>query len=97
MLAAILSIIGPLIPYIIGAVAVIALYFGIKEKGVQEQKAREVNAQAKAVEQVKKQVAVAVAKDDAIDTKAQEAKDEVVKDVEKPSDGPLPPGSSFKF
>ena len=97
MPAAILSIIGPMIPYILGILAVIGIYLGVKQKGVQQERQRQQVIQQKAQAQVQKKIEVAQSKDIEIDNKATEAKDEVVKNVEKPSTGDLPPGSQFKF
>lgn len=72
MPAAILSIVGPMIPYILGILAVVGLYLGIKQKGVQQERVKQQEAQAKAVQQVQQKVQVAVAKDVDIDKQVQD-------------------------
>jgi hypothetical protein len=86
---------APLIPYVLGILAVIGIYLGVKQKGVQQERQRQVKVQQKADAAVKQKIDVAQAKDVDIDTKAQEAKDEVVKDT--PVVDVLKPGDPFKF
>ena len=86
------------LPYILGALALIGAYFGIKQKGVQQERAKQQAAQAKAVAQVQQQVQVAVSKDQQIDKKVQNevAKIEEAKPAPAPI-GSLKPGDEFKF
>lgn len=95
MVAAISGIIGPILPYILGAIAVLATYFGVKHKGAQEERARQVEKQVEAVRQVQQQVQKAQAKDPEIDKKVEEQKNEIVQSTPEP--GPLTPGSDFRF
>ena len=97
MPAVALSILTTVLPYLLGILAVVGIYLGVKQKGVQQERARQVKQQEKLTAQVQKKIEVAQSKDTEIDNKATEAKDEVVKNVEKPNTGDLPPGSQFKF
>ena len=99
MPAAILSLLGPLVGPILAVLAIlisaVAAYFGIKQKGVQQERQRQEAAQQKAVEQVQQQIAKAESKDEAIDAKAVEAKNEIEK--ANPAPGDLKPGSDVVF
>ena len=89
MPALLLSILGPLLPYLAGLLAVIAGYFAIKHRGVTQEKAREAAAVAK----VQAKVEVAKSKDAAIDAKVEE-KIEAIKEAHKPD---VASGDVFKF
>lgn len=80
-----------LLPYVLALLAAVGVYFGIKHKGVKEERAR----QAEQVKQVEQKLVV-VAKDDAsVDAKVREKLDEVT----KPAEPVAPPvvGDIFKF
>ena len=92
MPAAILSALGPLIGPILAVLAILiaatAAYFGIKQKGVQQERVKQQAAQAKAVQQVQQKVQVAASKDVEIDQKVQNEiskADEKVMVVDVPS------------
>ena len=76
MPAAILSLLGPLVGPILAVLAIliaaVAAYFGIKQKGVQQERQKQQAAQAKAVQQVQQKLQVAASKDVEIDQKVQD-------------------------
>lgn len=92
MPAAILGIIGPLLPYILGFVGVVIAYFGIKQKGVVQERQRQEAVQQKAQTEVMKKVEAAKAQDVVIDAKV-EAK---IADIEKAAE-PVAPSAPGKF
>ena len=85
MPAALLSILGPLVPYILGAIGLVLVYFGIKQKGVQQEHARQVKQQEKVTAQVKAQVVKAENKDAVINQRVEQ---EVQKIEDKPPESP---------
>lgn len=96
--AAIFSLIGPVIgPLLAGVAFVIAAlvaYFGIKRKGVTEERERQQAAQVKETARVQKQVNEAVSKDTEIDLRVQDE----VKAIEENSATPLPSrDDKFRF
>jgi len=96
-MSALLSILAPLIPYILGILGFVALYFGIKRKGVTEERQRQEAAQQKAQAEVQAKVVEAKGKDAAIDAKV-EAQVEAIKKQNPPAvDVPPVDGDVFKF
>jgi Flp pilus assembly protein TadB len=71
--AALLSLLGPLVgPSLTGLVALIAIlaiYFGIKNKGVKEERERQETVKAKEVAQTQEKVQEAISQDSLIDKK----------------------------
>lgn len=94
MPAAILSIIGPLIPYILGIFGIVVAYFTVKQKGVTQERQRQEVAQQKAQAAVTQKVEAAKSKDAAIDAKV-EAKVEDLTKAEEPVAPPAP--GKFRF
>ena len=90
MPAILLPILAKILPFIIGAIALVGAYFGIKRKGTVEERER----QAERVREAQKEVDKAVSQDSAIDAKALEKIDALPK-ANIPSD--LKPGDPFSF
>lgn len=90
---ALVSLLGSILPYVIGAIGIVAAYFGIKHKGVTEERARQQVAQAKVQQQVQKQVEVAKSQDAVIDQKV-EAQVEAIKKANAPK---ADTGDTFTF
>jgi hypothetical protein len=94
----ILPLLLKFLPYILGAIGVAMVYFGIKRKGVLQERERQEAKQAEAKAAVVKKVAAATAKDEDIDRRVSEdvakAKAKATAD-EAPVD--ITPGSQFKF
>lgn len=88
-MGALLSLLSPLLPYILGAIAVVVGYFTIRQKGVKAERQRQEAAQAKVQVEVQK----AVSKDAVIDQKV-EQKIEAIKESHNPEP---PAGDVFKF
>jgi len=97
MPAAILSLLAPLLPWILGLGAVIVGYFGIRQRGVMVERQRQEAAQQKAQAKVQAQVVQAQTKDAAIDQKVEAQVAEIKK--ENPPTVAVPPvdGDVFKF
>lgn len=94
MPAAILSILGPLVPYILGIFGIVVAYFTVKQRGVTQERQRQEAVQQKAQAEVVQRVQVAQSKDAAIDAKV-EAKVEEITKAEEPA-APSAPGK-FRF
>jgi len=94
MPAAILGILGPLIPYIMGAIGIVVAYFTVKQRGVVQERQRQEVVQQKAQAAVVKKVEAAKAQDAVIDAKV-EAKIEDLTKAEEPV-APSAPGK-FRF
>ena len=97
MPAAILSLIGPLLPWILGLGAVIVGYFGIRQRGVMVERQRQEAAQQKAQAKVQAQVVQAQSKDAAIDQKVEAQVAEIKKENPPTVDAPPVDGDVFKF
>jgi len=84
------------LPYVLGAIGVAAVYFGVKRKGVLQERERQEAKQAEAKAAVVKKVAAATAKDEDIDRRVSE---DVAKAKAKADEAPvdITPGSQFKF
>lgn len=89
---AILSLVAPLLPYLMAILGAVAGYFYIKRKGVSEERARQETAKSEAVEKFRKKVEVAVSKDQTVEAKV-EAKIEEIKDAS----APVAPSNPNKF
>lgn len=86
---ALLSLLGPLLPYIAGFLAIIVGYFTIRQRGVVAERQKQEKAQAK----VQEAVVVAQSKDVTVDQKV-EKKIEAIKEAHTPE--PTAP-DVFKF
>ena len=95
---AILTLIGPLVPYLAIGVAAIAGYFMIRHKGAVAEREKIEKAAVKAVAQRTKEVQKAVTKDIAVDKSVGE-KIDAAKNQEPPAPRAedLKPGDRFKF
>jgi hypothetical protein len=97
------ALLGPLVGKLIaGAVVVLALlatYFGIKRKGVAEERERNALAQAKERQAAQGRVDAARTQDTVIDQQVQERVNEITgkPGVVPPPDPPVKPGDKFKF
>ena len=97
MIAPLLTLIGPLVPWILGGLAAIVAYFGIKAKGAAEAKAKFQEQQSQATAKVQAQVAQAVSQDAQVDAKVEKQIVEIEK-TEKPPVADRPkPGDIFEF
>lgn len=85
MVAALLSLLGPLLgPLLAGLatlIAVVAVYFGIKRKGVTEERERQEVAKVKEVAKVQEKVREAISKDSLIDKKVANEIEQIKKEV----------------
>jgi len=91
----ILSLLAPLLPYLLAFIGVVAGYFAIKHKGVAQERERQEAKQAEAVKQVTKKIVAAESQDAVVDAKV-EKQIEKIKDDSKPAadfDNPL----KFRF
>lgn len=68
----ILGLLGPILPYIVGAVAVVGGYFFIKSKGASEERQKNEIAVAKEREKLQGKVDSARSKDEEVDVKVNE-------------------------
>ena len=95
---ALLSLLGTLLPYLIGAIGIFAAYFGIKHKGVTEERERQQVAQQKQKEIVQQKIA-AVEKQDAVVDQSTAVKIQKVEDAKPEAKSPdgYHPGDTFKF
>lgn len=96
MPAILLSLLAKFLPYIIGIVAVVGVYFGIKRKGANEMKEKMVKAQEKAVAKQQEKVQEAVSQDGSVDQKVMKQVDAIRKTETNPPDT-YKPGDIFKF
>lgn len=67
-----ISLLFKLAPYIIMLLGAVGLYFGVKRKGVKEERERQEVKRIEAVKQTVAKVEKAVAKDEAVDAKVAE-------------------------
>ena len=74
-----LSALSSVLPYILSSLAVVAGYFWIKNKGVQQEREKNQMAQAEAQRRVAERITQAVTQDAAIDQKVVKQIEEVVK------------------
>ena len=97
MFPTILNILGPLLPYLIVFVGIVALYFGIKNKGKLEERAKVQDQVIKQQEKVIEAVAKDVTVNQSVNQKVAEvkAKNEEAKQAVTTSD--LKPGDRFEF
>lgn len=97
-LLAILPLLSNLLPYVIGAAAIMGLYFGVKRKGVLQERARAEEAVLEVKRETEKRVDQAKAQDLPIDERVRKQVEEIKK-LEKqpePADS-YRPGDIFRF
>ena len=94
MPAAILGILGPLLPYIMGAIGIVVAYFTVKQRGVAQERQRQEVVQQKAQAAVVKKVEAAKAQDAVIDAKVEAKIEDITKAAEQ--DTSSAPGK-FRF
>lgn len=97
MPAAFLTLLGPLIPWILGLGAVVVGYFGIRQRGIMVERQRQEAAQQKAQAQAQVKVQQAQSKDAAIDQKVEAQVAQIKKENPVPVDAPPADGDVFKF
>jgi len=83
------------LPYILGVIGVAAMYFGIKRKGVVQERERQEAKRVEEVKQVQVEINKAISKDEEIDKRVQEDVQKIKK-IEQ-DHGSTVPGSQFKF
>jgi len=97
--AALISLLGPLMgPLLAGfaaLIAILALYFGVKRKGVTEERERQEAAKAKEVAKMQEKVQEAISQDSLIDQKVTNEIKKIEQDVEKSSTSSRP--DKFRF
>ena len=96
MPAFLLPLLLKLLPWLAGIIGVITLYFGIKRKGVTEERQRQETKRVAEVKQIQQKVDVAVSQDAAIDRKVV-ADVQRIKDIPKLQNSDFKPGVQFKF
>lgn len=98
MPAFLIPILGKIIPYFLGAIAIIGAYFGFKHKVAKEEREKLKAEQAKVIEEVHRKVEAAVEKDRKIDedTRGKVNADRPAQ-VPTSTEDDLKPGDIFKF
>ena len=98
-LDAILGLVGPLLPYILGVLALIGAYFGIKSKGARDERARQEAAAARSRQEAQDRVDAARDQDAVIDESVRRELERIVPSAppERGDRQPLKPGDRFEF
>ena len=86
------SLLGTVLPYIVGLIGIIAVYLGIKHKGVTEERTRQEEKHFQEVAKVQNQVQKAASQDIQIDKKVENE----IKKVDEVA-APQPASSPDKF
>lgn len=95
-----LPVLSSLLPYVVGLLAVVGLYFGVKRKGVLQERARQEEAVLEAKRVTEDRLAHTQADDVQIEAKVRKQIEDIKK-IEK-ADAPKPedtyrPGDIFRF
>jgi hypothetical protein len=86
-MAFILSLLSSVLPYLLGIAALVASYFFVKNKGVQQERQKQEEAKQQAIAKVTEKVTEAVIKDTSVDKSIGEKIEEIKQahKVEPPS------------
>ena len=96
MLELLLPLLLKVLPFLAGLLGVVAVYFGIKRKGVTEERQRQVNRRIEEIKKVQTKIDSAVSQDSVIDRKVAEDVQKI-KSEPKPQVSGFKPGDKFKF